>query len=158
MKMAGTVDLMDALADVLPRVDPRDEAREVVAVMARITRAASSTLFVERAGALQWLAGDAPSSEAATTIRSAWTSQRQRLLSGTAFTEAPAPARRPMRSWLMWIRRPGNAGLDVVYFAGVNLRPPGTCAAPLSLLAALLVRVAGAGGSIGCDGYGNRIG
>lgn len=135
------MDLMDALEAVLPRVDPVEEAREIVGVMARITRAASAALFVERDDTLQWLTGDPLPTGAAKTIRAAWRAQRQRLLSGTAFTEAAAPPSRPVRTWLMWIRRPGNAGLDAVYFAGINLRPLTSCSAPLARLAALLVRV-----------------
>jgi hypothetical protein len=48
-----------------------------------------------------------------------------------------------MRTWLMWIRRPGDAGLDAVYFAGANLRPLTDCAGPLARLAAILIRVEG---------------
>ena len=135
------IDLLDELEAVLPRVGPIDQAREIVAVMARISRAASVARFVERAGTLQWLAGDTLPTETATTIRSAWQAQRLRLLSGTAFTEAPAPVRRPMSAWLLWIRRPGDAGLDAVYLAGANLRPLSSCGAPLLRLGALLVRI-----------------
>jgi hypothetical protein len=137
------MDLMDELDAILPRVDPAEEVREILAVMAKISRAASAALLVERDGTLQWLAGDPVPRDSATTIRSAWRAQRQRLLSGTAFAEAPGPVRRPMRTWLMWIRRPGNAGLDAVYFAGVNMRPLTSCAAPLGRLAGLLVRIPG---------------
>jgi hypothetical protein len=41
----------------------------------------------------------------------------------------------------MWIRRPGNAGLDAAYFAGINLRPFTSCATPMARLAALLARI-----------------
>lgn len=131
---------MDALEAVLPRMDPVEEAREIVGVMARITRAASAALFVERDDTLQWLAGDPLPRETARSIRTAWRAQRQRLLSGTAFTEAPPPSAPPLRTWLMWIRRPGNACLDAVYFAGINLRPFTSCSAPMARLAALLAR------------------
>jgi hypothetical protein len=134
-------DLFDAIYAVLPHADPTEEARQIVGVMARISRAASASLLVERDGALHWLTGDRLAIDTTTTIRSAWKSQRRRLLSGTTITEAPVPVRRPVRTWLMWIRRPGDAGLDAVYFAGSNLRPLSACASPLARLAALLVRV-----------------
>ena len=51
-------DLMDRLEAVLPRVDPADEARQILAVMARICGAASAAVFFERGGVLRWLAGD----------------------------------------------------------------------------------------------------
>ena len=152
-----TVDLMDQLEAVLPRMDPAQEAQEIVTVMARVIRAESAAVFVERGGALHWLAGDPLSNDAGTPIRSAWSAQQRRLLSGTAFTEAPAPALRPMHAWLMWMRRPEDAGLDVIYFAGTNLRPLRACSAPLERLAALLP---GHRRVMGCDdlsGYENRI-
>lgn len=139
--MGGKVDLMDALDAVLPRVDPAEEAREIVGVMARIAHAATGALLVERHDTLQWLAGDPLPRGTARSIRAAWRAQRRRLLSGMAFTEAPAPASRPVRTWLMWIRRPDEAGLDAVYLAGVNLRPLTACSAPLSRLATLLARI-----------------
>jgi hypothetical protein len=138
------MDLIDALEAVLPRPDPVQEAQEIVGVMARITRAATAALFVESAGSLQWVAGDRLPTHTSTTIRSAWTGQRQRLLSGTAFSEssvAAAPGR--VATLLMWIRRPGDGGLDALYFAGVDLRPPAACGGALARLAALLVRIQG---------------
>ena len=70
-------DLMDRLEAVLPRVDPADEARQILGVMARICRAASAAVFFERGGVLRWLAGDRLSDDVATAIERAWRSQRQ---------------------------------------------------------------------------------
>ena len=130
---------MDQLEAVLPRVDTAEEAREVLAVMARICRAASSAVFFERGGVLEWLAGDQLSDDLANAIDRAWRSQRRRVLTGVAFTEGPAAAGdRPGRSRLMWIRRPRDGGLDAVYFAGPDLRPVDACSARMVRLAGLL--------------------
>jgi hypothetical protein len=133
------MDLMDALEAVLPRTDPAAEAREIVGVMARISRAATAALFVESEGSLQWAAGDRLPERTAKMIRRAWTSQRERLGSGIAFSES-AGRPGPVATVLMWIRRPGDAGLDALYFAGVDLRPPSACGGALSRLGALLAR------------------
>ena len=86
------IDLMDQLEAVLPRVDSAEEAREVLAVMARICRAASAAVFFERGGVLEWLAGDRLSDDVASAINRAWRSQRRRVLTGVAFTEGAAGA------------------------------------------------------------------
>ena len=140
MRTMTRIDLMDQLDAVLPRVHPADEARQILGVMARICRAASAAVFFERGGLLRWFAGDALSHDVATAIKSAWQSQRTRILTGTAFTEAIALAGedRPVRSWLMWLRRPEDGGLDAVYFAGPDLRPLDACSDRLTKLAALL--------------------
>ena len=135
-------DLMDRLEAVLPRVNPADEARQILGVMARICRAASAAAFFERGGVLRWLAGDLLSDDVATAIKSAWRAQRSRVLTGTAFTEPDAPAAgSPGRSWLMWMRHPEDGGLDAVYFAGPDLRPLDACSVRLMRLAALLGRL-----------------
>jgi hypothetical protein len=140
--MMARIDLMDRLDAVLPRVNPADEAREILAVMARICRAASAAVFFERGGVLRWLAGDRLSDDVATAIKGAWWTQRSRVLTGTAFTEPGARAgESPVRSWLMWIRRPEDGGLDAVYFSGPDLRPLDDCSFRLMRLAALLGRL-----------------
>lgn len=139
--MART-DLMDRFDAVLPRVDSADEAGQILRVMARICRAASAAVFFERGGVLRWLAGDPLSDDVATAIATAWKSQRNRVLTGTAFTEPGAPGGEgPIRSWLMWMRRPDDGGLGAVYFAGPDLRPLDVCSARLMRLAALLARL-----------------
>ena len=136
------IDLMDRLEAVLPRVNPADEARQILGVMARICRAVSAAVFFERGGALRWLDGDRLPDDVATTIRSAWRSQRSRVLTGTAFTEPGSPPREhSVRSWVMWMRRPGDGGLDAVYLAGPDLRPLDACSVRLTRLAALLGRL-----------------
>ena len=139
MGAMARIDLMDQLEAVLPRVDSAEEAREVLAVMARICRAASAAVFFERGGVLEWLAGDRLSDDVASAIDRAWRSQRRRVLTGVAFTEGAAGAGdRPDRSRLMWIRRPQDGGLDAVYFAGPDLRPIDACSARMMRLAGLL--------------------
>ena len=59
----------------------------------------------------------------------------------SAPVEAPPPPACSVRTWLMWIRRPGNAGLDAVYLAGAHLRPFTGCSAPMARLGALLARI-----------------
>jgi hypothetical protein len=136
------IDLMDQLEAVLPRVNVADEAREILAVMARICRATAAAVFFERSGVLEWLAGDRLSDGVANGIDHAWRSQRRRVLTGTAFTEWTTPAgEHPTRSRLMWMRRPQDGGLDAVYFAGPDLRPIEACSARLVRLAGLLVRL-----------------
>ena len=142
MGVMGRIDLMDRLDAVLPRVDPADEAREILAVMARICWAASAAVFFERGGALRWLAGDPLSDDVVRAIKGAWRMQRTRILTGTAFTEGAAPASEPpVRSWLMWMRRSEDGGLDAAYFAGPDLRPLDACSVRLMKLAALLGRL-----------------
>jgi hypothetical protein len=140
MATVARIDLMDRLEAVLPRVEPADEAREILGVMARICRAASAAVFFERDDVLCWLAGDPLSDEVASAIRGAWRTQRSRVLTGTAFTEA-GPPEAAIRSWLMWMRRPEDGGLDAVYFAGPALRPFDAYSARLMRLAALLGRL-----------------
>ena len=136
------IDLMDRLEAVLPRVDPADEARQILGVMARICRAASGAVFVERSRELRWLAGDRLSDDLVIAIKGAWWTQRSRVLTGTTFTEPGAPAgASPVRSWLMWMRRPNDGGLDTVYFAGPDLRPLDACSVRLKRLAVLLGRL-----------------
>jgi hypothetical protein len=133
-------DLMDRFEAVLPRITPADEARQILAVMAQICRAASVAAFIERDGVLRWLAGDLQSREVVTAIRGTWGSQHSRVLTGTAFTEPGAPGGEiPVRSWLLWMRRPEDGGLYAVYFAGPDLRPLDDCSVRLMRLAALLV-------------------
>jgi hypothetical protein len=134
------IDLMDRLEAVLPRVDSADEARAVLAVMARICRAASAAVFFERGGVLEWLAGDRLSDEVANGIDRAWRLQRRRVLTGTAFTDTPG-GESPARSRLMWMRRPQEGGLDAVYFAGPDLRAIEACSGRLIRLAGLLGRL-----------------
>ena len=142
MGTMARIDLMDQLDAVLPRVNPADEAREILAVMARICRAASAAVFFERGGALRWLAGDLLPDDVVTAIRSAWRSQRSRVLTGTAFTEpGSSPREHSARSWVMWMRRPGDGGLDAVYLVGPDLRPLDACSVRLTRLAALLGRL-----------------
>lgn len=142
MGTMGRIDLMDRLEAVLPRVNPADEARQILAVMARICRAASAAVFFERGGVLLWLAGDPLSDDVVTAIKGAWRTQRSRVLTGTAFTEPGAPAGESrVRSWLMWMRRPEDGGLDALYFAGPDLRPFDACSLRLMRLAALLGRL-----------------
>jgi hypothetical protein len=142
MGAMARIDLMDQLEAVLPRVDTADEARAVLAVMARICRAASAAVFFERRGVLEWLAGDRPSDDVANGIDRAWRSQRRRVLTGVAFTEWAAGAgERPDRSRLMWMRRPQDGGLDAVYFAGPDLRALDACSARLARLAGVLGRL-----------------
>jgi hypothetical protein len=133
-------DLMDQLEAVLPRVNPADEARYILAVMARICGAASAAAFFERGGTLRWLAGDRLSDELVVAIEGAWWTQRSRVLTGTTFTEPRAAAGR-LRSRLMWMRRAEDGGLDAVYFAGPDLRPLEACSVRLNRLAALLGRL-----------------
>src|SRR5688500_10581879 len=96
-------DLMDRLEAVLPRVDPADEARQILGVMARICGAASAAVFFERGEALSWLAGDRLSDDVVAAIGGAWWTQRSRVLTGTTFTEPRARAgEKPVRSRLMW--------------------------------------------------------
>ena len=111
MGTMARIDLMDQLDAILPRVNPAEEAREILRVMARICRAGSAAVFFEHDGALRWLAGDPLSDDVATVIRSAWRSQLSRVLTGTAFTELAAPEGQS-RWLLMWMRRPEEGGLD----------------------------------------------
>jgi hypothetical protein len=142
MGTMARIDLMDRLEAVLPRVNPADEARQILGVMARICGAASAAVFFERGGGLRWLAGDRLADEVVAAIEGAWRAQRRRVLTGTAFTEPGTPAgQSPGRSWLMWMRRPDHGGLDAVYFAGPDLRPLDACSARLTRLAALLGRL-----------------
>jgi len=142
MATMGRIDLMDRFDAVLPRVDPADEARQILGVLARICRASSAAVFFERAGALGWIAGDSLSEEVATAVKSAWVYQRRRVLTGTAFTETGASgAGSPISSRLMWMRRPEDGGLDAVYFAGPDLRPLDGCSRRLVRLATLLGRL-----------------
>ena len=135
-------DLMDRLEAVLPRVDAAEEARQILGVMARICRATSGAVFVERSGELCWLAGDRLSDDVVTAIEGAWWTQRSRVLTGTTFTEPRAPAGEiRVRLRLMWMRRPEDGGLDAVYFAGPDLRPLEACSIRLKRLAALLGRL-----------------
>jgi hypothetical protein len=137
------MDLMDGLDALLPRVEPAAEAREILTVMARISRASSAAVFWERSGRLRWLAGDHLSEEISSAIKRTWRSQRKRVLTGTAFTELDAASgeARPVRSWLMWLRRPADGGLDAVYFAGPGLRPIEACSSHLLRLGGLLLRL-----------------
>jgi hypothetical protein len=142
MATMETSDLMDQLAAVLPRVDPAVEAGAILAVMARICRAPSAAVFFERGGVLQWLAGERLPERDAAAISSLWRSQRRRVLTGTAFTESVATAGEgPVRSRMMWMRRPHDGGLDAVYFSGPDLRPLDGCSSRLIRLAALLARL-----------------
>ena len=135
-------DLMDQFEAVLPRVDSAEEAAAILAVMARISRAASAAVFFERDEVLEWLAGDRLSDDVATAIDNTWRSQRRRVLTGTAFTESGTPGHQsPVPSRLMWMRRPHDGGLDAVYFAGPDLRPINTCSPRLIRLATLLGRL-----------------
>lgn len=140
MGTMARIDLMDRLDAVLPRVNPAEEAGEILAVMARISRAGSAAVFFEQDGVLRWLAGDPLADDVASAIRSAWRSQRSRVLTGTAFTEL-APSAGESRWLLMWMRRPEEGGLDAAYFAGPDLRPLDACSARLTRLAALLGRL-----------------
>ena len=133
-------DLMDRLEAVLPRVNAAEEARYILAVMARISGAASAAVFFERGGMLRWLAGARLSDDLVAAIKGAWWTQRSRVLTGTTFTE-PRAAAGPVRSRLMWMRRPEDGGLDAVYFAGPDLRPLEACSARLKRLATLLGRL-----------------
>lgn len=142
METMGRIDLMDRFDAVLPRVDPADEARQILGVMARICKASSAAVFFEQDDALGWIAGDPLSDDVAGSIKSAWLSQRRRVLTGTAFTEpGAAVGGTPGRSRLMWMRRPEDGGLDAVYFAGPDLRPLEICARRLTRLAVLLGRL-----------------
>jgi hypothetical protein len=140
METMGRSDLMDRFDAVLPRVDPAEEAGQILGVMARICRASSAAVLFERAGMLVWIAGDRLPEDVDRSIQSAWAAQRRRVLSGTAFTEAGVTAG-GLRSRLMWIRRPEDGGLDAVYFAGAELRPLDLCARRLMRLVALMRRV-----------------
>lgn len=133
-------DLMDRLESVLPRVNPADEAREILVVMARISRAAYAAVYIEREDGLRWLAGDRLPENVDTAIERAWRLQRSRVLTGTAFTE-PAGEMNPDPSRLIWLRRPMDGGLDAVYLAGPGLRPLQACAGRLVRIAALLTRL-----------------
>jgi hypothetical protein len=136
------IDLMDRLETLLPRVDPAEEAGQIVGVMARICRAASAAVFFERGGRLRWLAGDPLPDDVHVAVKTAWRVQRRRVLTGTALTESVAlAAGAPVRSGLMWLRRPLDGGLDAVYFAGPDLRPLDGCSGRLMRLAALLERL-----------------
>jgi hypothetical protein len=140
--MAG-FDLMDRFEAVLPGMNPADAAGEILAVMARIGRAASAAVYIEREDGLRWLAGDRLPSEVGVAIERAWQSQRSRILTGTSFTEQGAAdgEGNPDPSWLIWMRRPVDGGLDAVYLAGPGLRPLGACSARLIRVAALLARL-----------------
>ena len=140
MGAMARIDLMDQLNAILPRVNPAEEAREILRVMARICRAGSAAVFFEQDAVLRWLAGDALPDDVAAAVRSAWRSQRSRVLTGTAFTEIAAPEGES-RWLLMWMRRPEEGGLDAAYFAGPDLRPLDACSARLTRLAALLGRL-----------------
>ena len=137
METMGRSDLMDRFDAMLPRVDPADEAGQILGVMARICRASSAAVLFERGGALGWVAGDRLPEAVDRSIRDAWLAQRKRLLSGTEFTEAGETAGQ-VRSRLMWMRRPQDGGLDAVYFAGPDLRPLDVCARRLTRLVALM--------------------
>ena len=142
MGAMARIDVMDQLEAVLPRVDVAEEAGAVLAVMARISRAASAAVLFERGGVLEWLAGDRLPDDVAYRIDHAWRSQRRRVLTGTAFTQWTTPAGEdPTPSRLMWIRRPQDGGLDAVYFAGPDLRSIEACSARLIRLAGLLGRL-----------------
>ena len=135
-------DLMDQFEAVLPGINPADEARQILGVMARISRAASAAVYIEREDGLRWLAGDRLPDVVAIAIERAWQSQRNRVLTGMAFTEQGARAgENPVPSWLIWMRRPLDGGLDAVYLAGPGLRPLDACAACLIRIAALLTRL-----------------
>ena len=151
----GRDDLMDRLNAVLPRVDFADEAGQILRVMARICRAASAAVFFERDGALRWLVGDPPSDDVATAITAAWNSQRNRVLTGTAFTE-PGALGSTGRWWLMWMRRPEDGGLGAVYFAGPELRPLDVCAARLLRLAALMARLQWRGSGVNDEEFSHK--
>jgi hypothetical protein len=143
MEAMGRTDLMDRFDAVLPRVNPADEAGEILRVMARICRAPSAAVFFERGGALLWIAGDSLSDDVAAAISVAWRAQHRRVLTGTAFTESGGPEGETPSPWrLMWIRRPEeDGGLDAVYFAGPDLRPLEICSRRLIRLVALLGRL-----------------
>ena len=142
MGTMARIDLMDRLEAVLPRVNPADEAVQILAVMARICGAASAAVFFERGGVLRWLAGDRLSDDVVTAIEGAWWTQRSRVLTGMTFTEPRARAgENPVRLRLMWMRGPQDGGLDAVYFAGPDLRPLEACSIRLRRLAALLGRL-----------------
>jgi hypothetical protein len=142
MEIMGRTDLMDRFDALLPRVDPADEARQILGVMARICKASSAAVFFERRNSLGWIAGDRLSDEVHTAIKIAWVKEGRRVLTGTAFTELGAPAGEPASAArLMWMRQPEDGGLDAVYFAGPGLRPLETCARRLLRLAALLARL-----------------
>lgn len=134
-------DLLDQLDAVLPRVDPADEARQILGVMARICGAASSAVLFEREKELRWMAGDALSDDVAAMIQHAWQLQSTRVLTGTAFMESPAATNGGIGCRLLWIRRPADGGLDAAYFSGRGLRPLDTCGLRLTRLAALLRRL-----------------
>lgn len=139
MEAMGRIDLMDRFDAVLPHVDPADEARQILGVMARICRASSSAVFFERGGALGWIAGDPLSNEVITAIKIAWVSERRRVLTGTAFTEMETAA--TGRSMVLWVRQPEISGLDAIYFAGPDLRTLHVSPRRLMRLAALLGRL-----------------
>jgi hypothetical protein len=141
MEAMARNDLLDQLAAVLPRVDPADEARQILGVMARICGAGSSAVFFDSGNDLRWLAGDSLSDQETATIHRAWHLQNARLLSGTAITETKAEGNGAIGFRLLWMRRPADGGLDAVYFAGRGLRPLGACGARLLTLAALLGRL-----------------
>ena len=134
-------DLLDQLDAVMPRVDPADGARQILAVMARICGAGSSAVLFESGNVLRWLAGDSLSDEVAAMIQRAWRVQSARVLTGTAFTESRAESNGAIGFRLLWIRGPADGGLDAVYFAGRGLRPLEACGPGLARLAALLGRL-----------------
>jgi len=140
MGAMGRSDLMDRFDAMLPRVDPAEEAGQILGVMARICRASSAAVLFERGGALRWVAGDRLPEDVGKSIQSAWLAQRNRVLSGTAFTEAGETAGQH-RSRLMWMRRPEDGGLDAVYFAGPDLRPLDVCSRRLMRLVGLMRRL-----------------
>ena len=141
MGTMARIDLMDRLDAVLPWVNHADEARQILGVMARISGAASAAVFCERGGGLHFLAGDRLSEDVVAAIDGAWRVQRSRVLTGTVFTESGAPEGEGVRSWLMWMRRRDEGGLDTVYFAGPDLRPLEACSARMLRLATLLDRL-----------------
>ena len=139
MGAMARVDLLDQFEAVLPRMDSADEAGAILAVMARICRASSAAVYFERSGSLVWLAGNRLSDEMAAVIHRAWRAQRSRILTGIAFSEPGTPAGETLiASWLMWVRRPADGGLDAVYFAGPDLRSIDTCSVRMLRLATLL--------------------
>jgi hypothetical protein len=141
MGAMARIDLLDRLEAVLPRVNRAEEARQILGVMARICGAASAAVFFERRGVLRWLAGDRLSESVTAAIQGAWRAQRRRVLSGAAFSDALGTGTTEVPSWVMWLRRPRDGGLDAVYFAGPGLRPLEQCSSRLDRLGALLMRL-----------------
>ena len=136
MEMASE-DLMDRLESALPRIPPAETAARILDVMRRICRAATATVFRERAGMLRWVAGDLVPEASLRAIRGALRHGRGPAPALSIWYSEPGEDAWG-RSLVLWTGRPHDAERDVVYLQGAALRPAPECAERLTRLTALL--------------------